>query len=99
LELIQSLNVKTAQDFVITIKLGFNGYNYYQKLCLIILFDWYAIDHERPQTFFQGEAKIFQGGGQEHTFCSKNILAGQGGKSPPCPPPSGRPCYSQKFRQ
>ncbi len=27
--------------------------------------------HGRPQTFFQGRAKIFQGG-QEPTFCLKN---------------------------
>jgi len=27
--------------------------------------------HGRPQTFFQGSEKIFQGGGQEPTFCQK----------------------------
>jgi hypothetical protein len=31
-----------------------------------------ALQHGSPQTFFQGRAKIFQGGGQEHTFCLKN---------------------------
>ncbi len=57
--------------------------------------------HGRPQTFFQGRAKIFQGG-QEPTFCLKNnkktkqqkslktyyFWPARGGKSPPLPSPA-----------
>ncbi len=32
----------------------------------------FILRHGRPQTFFQGRAKIFQGEGQEPTFCLKS---------------------------
>jgi hypothetical protein len=57
--------------------------------------------HGRPQTFFQGRAKIFQGWARTYFLPKKQrkkyyfsqkksenilFLAGQGGKNPPCPP-------------
>jgi hypothetical protein len=49
--------------------------NYDLRLILISNFalNWLSLvdKHGRPQTFFQGRAKIFQGG-QEPTFCLKN---------------------------
>jgi hypothetical protein len=73
------------------------------KLTLIAKdFIW---QHGHPQTFFQGRAKIFQGGGQEPTFCLKNnekdtifpkkvyklFLAGLG-RPGGGPPPLALPC-------
>jgi hypothetical protein len=64
--------------------------------------------------FFQGRAKIFQGGGQEPTFClkttkkilyfpkkSKNLifLAGQGGREPPLPPSTDAHAFNGKHME
>ncbi len=67
---------------------------------LVIMINYDSHGHGRPQTFFQGKAKIFQGGGQEPTFCqkttkkilffpkkSKNILF-LAGLAPLAPPPA-----------
>ncbi len=66
------------------------------------------LQHGRPQTFFQGTAKIFQEGARtyflpkkqrkRYYFSQKSLktflfLAGQGDKSPPCLP-CGRPCIA-----
>jgi len=62
--------------------------------------------HVCPQTFFQGRAKFFRGGGGKNVLFPKKlknilfsfkkvekhtILAGQGGQEPPLALPCGRP--------
>ncbi len=71
----------------------------------------FVCEHGRPQTFSRGGQKISREGGQEHTFCLKNILfftlksknilflargGGRGARTSPClPPPDAHNCKAK----
>ncbi len=59
----------TSKDEHVTSKMNSNNPSLSKLPSIIETLTYY---HGRPQTFFQGRAKIFQGG-QEPTFCLKNI--------------------------